>query len=52
MNCKCSSTQIILTGKISDVLSYLRECEKKYKYVSELIQEMKSLSLNNNRYIN
>lgn len=42
MKSKDKKNQIAITGKFNDVSKFLKECEKKYTYVSELIEAFKS----------
>ncbi|MCX7884408.1 MAG: hypothetical protein N2448_05185 [Caloramator sp.] len=37
---KCYKNQLIMCGKIDDIIYFLKESQKKYTYVYELIKEM------------
>lgn len=42
MRTRLNNKGLILSGKINDVLNYLRECEKKYTYMYDLIKSFDS----------
>jgi hypothetical protein len=45
MKSKEQKKQITIIGKFNEVSSFLKDCEKKYVYVSELIEAMKAEEL-------
>ncbi|SKA82077.1 hypothetical protein SAMN05443428_104161 [Caloramator quimbayensis] len=48
---KNNKNQLILCGKFEDVICFLKENQKKYKYLYELIKAMQS-EKSTNTYIN
>ncbi|EYE87444.1 hypothetical protein Q428_13300 [Fervidicella metallireducens AeB] len=42
MKTNTNNKSLILYGKINDVLDYLKECEKEYTYMYELIKSFES----------
>lgn len=48
---KSNKNQLILCGKFDDIIYFLKENQKKYKYLYELIQAMQK-EKSTGRYIN
>ena len=47
MKIETSKKQLIIKGNIENVILYLKECEKNYVYVTELIDELAKSSTDN-----